>query len=661
MLKNILNVSFLLIVVFVCACTPQEQQKRILSPNGKLAIEFNVIAGKPLYWVEQDSNKVILPSQLGFELNDQRDLSRNFTVKRVTESSFDETWEQVWGEEVSVRNHYNEMRVELQQKGSDGCLMNIVFRAFDDGIAFRYEFPKQKNLQEFEIINELTEFTFFENASVWSIPTQGTRFYESYYTQSLLNELDTVFTPITIETSEGQYMAIHEANLTDYAEMTLIADSTKLNVDLIPWSTGVKVYAQTPFVTPWRTLIIADDLNELVNSRIMLNLNEPCQIEDTSWIQPMKFMGIWWGMHLKSQTWFEGPKHGATTQNAKRYIDFAADHHIGGLLVEGWNEDWKTWEFSFVQPYSDFDMDEVSKYAQEKGVQLIGHHETGGNTLHYEAQMDEAFDYYRKHGVHAVKTGYVGDLLDGKERHGSQYGVRHYRKVIEKAADYQIAIDNHEPVMPTGLQRTFPNLMTQEGVRGQEYDAWSEDGGNRPDHTCILPFTRGLAGPMDFTQGIFNFKNPLNPQARVQTTLAKQLALFVVIYTPLQMAADLPGNYENKPAFQFIEKVPTDWSQSLILDGKIGDYVVTARKDKHSEDWFLGAITDENARELQLDFSFLDEEKTYIARIFKDAKGTDWKSNPQLYLIEEKEINVDSLLDLYLAPSGGTAIWLKCK
>ncbi len=395
----------------------------------------------------------------------------------------------------------------------------------------------------------------------------------------------------------------------------------------------------------------------------MLNLNQHSKIEDTSWIHPEKYIGIWWGMHMEKYTWSQGPKHGATTKNVEKYIDFAATHHIPGVLVEGWNYGWDgDWvangdKFSFTKPYPDYDIDAIVKYAAARGVEIIGHNETGGATINYENQLDSAFAFLRTHGIHAVKTGYVNALLDKKERHSSQYGVRHFLKVVKTAAKYQIMVDNHEPVMPTGLERTYPNFMTQEGVRGQEYDAWSADG-EIPEHTCIVPFTRGLAGPMDFTFGTFNFTNPAHPQTRV-TSLAKQLALYVVIYSPLQMASDLPEDYDNNPAFEFIELVPVDWAKTIILDGKIGDYVMTARKDKYSEDWYVGAITDENSRNLTLKLDFLEKGKKYRAKIFKDTPTSDWKTNPYPISIEKKEVDASSAIDLYLAPGGGAAVCLK--
>ena len=396
----------------------------------------------------------------------------------------------------------------------------------------------------------------------------------------------------------------------------------------------------------------------------MLNLNEPCKIEDTSWIQPGRYIGIWWGMHMKKQTWEQGPKHGATTENTMNYIDFAAKHGFSGVLVEGWNYGWDgDWsangdQFSFTKAYPDFDLEKITSYTASKGVRLIGHNETGGAAQNYEAQLDSAFALYQKCGINAVKTGYVNPLLDHKELHGSQYGVRHYRKVIETAAKYNIMIDNHEPVMPTGLQRTYPNLMTQEGVRGQEYDAWSADGGNPPEHTTTIPFTRGLAGPMDFTPGTFNFNNPVHPQTHPQTTLAKQLALAVVLYSPLQMASDMIENYENNPAFDFITSCPTNWAKTVVPEAKIGEYVTIARKDRDSENWFIGSITNASPREVNLPLSFLDANASYKAHIFADGEEANYKNNPYPVTITEENVNSSTVLTLKQAPGGGTAIMI---
>lgn len=665
MRNRILMINYLLITVNLLIACNSNKTEQVSSPDGKTVLTFTLSNGSPSYSVQKSGKEIVKPSQLGFLLNSGDPFYTGFKLAGVSTASFDETWQQLWGEEIDVRNHYNEIKINLQEEGGKQRMLNLVFRAFDDGVGFRYEFPEQKNLKEFEITDELSEFALVSNDSVWSIPAYKGVYYEMLWKKNTVTALDTVTTPVTIETSDGKYILLHEASLVDYAKMNLYpVEETTLKADLTPWSTGVKVYAKTPFVTPWRTIVLANDLNQLANSRIMLNLNEPSKIEDTSWIHPAKYVGIWWGMHMEKYTWSQGPKHGATTKNMKEYIDFAAAHHISGVLVEGWNYGWDgDWvangdKFSFTKPYPDFDVDAIVKYADEKEIEIIGHNETGGSTINYENQLDSAFAFLQAHGIHSVKTGYVNPLLDKKERHSSQYGVRHYLKVIKTAAKYHIMVDNHEPVMPTGLQRTYPNFMTAEGVRGQEYDAWSQDGGNPPDHTCIVPFTRALAGPMDFTFGTFNFTNSVYPQTRVQTTLAKQLALYVVIYSPLQMASDLPENYVNNPAFEFIEAVPVDWAKTIILDGEIGDYVMTARKDKHSGDWYVGAITDEISRSLTLKLDFLGKNKKFKAKFFMDTRTSDWKTNPYPVLIEEKKVDASSVIDLYLAPGGGAAIQL---
>lgn len=669
MVLKIKKIAFLIVIISVFSSCKNAitEVPSLTSPDGKISVLFELKDGKPIYSVQKEGKIIISPSNLGFVLEGNDSINSDLEIYSITQNSKDETWSQVWGEEVEVRNHYNELIISLKEKDKSKRKFDLVFRAFDDGVGFRYEFPKQKNLSEFKIMTELTEFSMSENDSAWSIPAYKGLYYEELWKKDLLSNKDTITTPVTIETPDGKYLAIHEASLVDYAKMNLFPanGTSKMKVDLTPWADGVKVYAKSPMVTPWRTIILADDLNQLANSRLMLNLNEPSKIKDTSWIQPIKYIGIWWGMHMEKYTWSQGPKHGATTSNVKAYIDFAAEHDIKGVLVEGWNYGWDgDWvadgdKFSFTKPYTDFDIDEISKYAESKGVKLIGHNETGGSTINYERQLDSAYNFYNKYGVTSVKTGYVNPLLDKKERHSSQYGVRHYMKVVETAAKYGIMIDAHEPIMPTGLQRTYPNLMTQEGVRGQEYDAWSSDGGNPPEHTCIIPFTRGLAGPMDFTPGTFNFNNPVFPNTRVQTTLAKQLALYVVIYSPLQMASDLPENYVGNPAFEFIDQVPVEWSESIIVDGKIGDYVVTARKDKHSNNWFVGAITDENARKMMLSFDFLDKDKKYELTIYKDTPNADWKTNSTAVTIEKYEVDSNTFLELQLAKGGGAALYLR--
>lgn len=667
-MKLIKMTKIALLFTLVCslfACGEKESYS-LNSPDGTIEVTFNLSGKKPCYSVSKNGKEIILPSALGFKLS-EGDFDNAFTVTGIKTASFDETWQQPWGEEIDVRNHYNEMTVNLQEESGKKRLLNIIFRVFDDGVGFRYEFPEQPDLKEFLIMDELTEFALADNYQTWSIPAYSIRFYESLYSKMPANELDTVSTPLTMETKDGIFLSIHEANLTDYAAMNLYAkdNTSTLKADLTPWSTGEKVRMKAPGVTPWRTIIIAEKPGDLLLSRMMLNLNEPSKIEDPAWVKTGRYIGIWWGMHREKYTWGQGPKHGATTENVIKYIDFAAKHNFSGVLVEGWNEGWDgDWsangdKFSFTKPYSDFDFDKITKYAAMKNVKLIGHHETGGSTLNYENQLDSAFLLYQRNGVNTVKTGYVNTLLDGKERHSSQYGVRHFRKVIETAAKYHIMIDNHEPVMPTGLQRTWPNLMTQEGVRGQEWNAWSDDGGNPPDHTTIIPFTRGLAGPMDFTPGIFDFTNPVYPNTRVQTTIAKQLALAVVLYSPLQMAADMIENYEDKPAFEFITSCPTNWSKTVVPEAKIGEYLTIARKDRDSEDWFIGSITNQNSRSVSLPLSFLDEGATYKAKIFKDGKDADYKTNPYIVDIEEIDVTSKTILDLQQATSGGTAIILR--
>lgn len=650
-------VSLFSFLVFLSACSSQKKTEA-QSPDGSIVLNVGIDEGRLYYTLNKKDKPVLNKSYLGFELKDSS-LKDNFHIVSTEQSSFSEKWNQPWGEEITVDNTYNQLKINIEEKDGLKRQFSVVFRIFNDGFGFRYEFPEQENLKDFIIMDELTEFSLAGDHKAWSIP-YDTEFYEGLYTPSPVSQLDTVCGPLTMETADGQFLAIHEANLADYAAMNLFPEnkSTVLRTYLTPWSTGEKVFMKAPHTTPWRTMIIAESAGDLLLSRLMLNLNEPSKIEDTSWIQPGRYIGIWWGMHMKKYTWEEGPKHGATTENTIRYIDFAAKHNFQGVLVEGWNKGWEDWKsFEFTAPYSDFDIAKITDYAAAKNVKLIGHHETGGSTINYEKQMDSAFAYYEKYGVNAVKTGYVGGKLDGKEMHSSQYGVRHYRKVIETAAQHHIMIDNHEPVMPTGLQRTYPNLMTQEGVRGQEWNAWSKDGGNPPEHTTIIPFTRGLAGPTDFTPVIFNFDNPVLPQTRVRTTLAKQLALFVVLYSPLQMAADMIENYENNPApFEFITSCPVNWSKTIIPHAKIGEYITIARKDRNSENWYVGSITNADKRQLTLNLDFLEKGAKYKAKIFKDGANADYESNPYPVDIEEIEVTSDSKIDLNLARSGGSAI-----
>lgn len=652
------------------ACTPRAS---VSSPDGAIRLIFSLDPdGTPRYAVERHGQPLLAPSALGFTLA-SGDLSHDFRLLSTDTASYDETWETTWGEERYIRNHYRQLTVRLEH--ASGIRMDILFRAFDDGFALRYVFPEQAQ-DSLIILSEATEYAFVADHAAWSIPWR-TEYYEALWTREPLSAKDTTCAPITLELQDGGYAFLHEANLTDYpAENFYTGGTTTVRTFLTPWQNGVAAYIRTPFATPWRMMVLADDLPGLVASRLMLNLNDPCAIDDTSWIRPMKFIGIWWGMHLKTMTWSQGPHHGATTANMRRYIDFAADNGFGGVLAEGWNVGWEGWDgidpdarFSFVTPYSDYDIDALADYAHRRGVEIVFHHETGGDAALYEAELDTAYAYIEQHGMHAVKTGYVAPIIttvDGPQYNRSQAGVRHYRRVIETAAQHHVCIDNHEPVMPTGLQRTYPNLFTQEGVRGQEWNAWSTDGGSPAEHVTVLPYTRMLAGPADYTPGVFNFDNPVIPGTRVHATLANQLGLFVVLYSPLQMACDLPENYLRHPReFQFIRDVPCDWQRSRLLDGRIGDYVVFARQDRHSDDWFIGAVNDETARTLTLDWSFLPA-GTYTATIYRDAPDAHWQTNPYATAIDTLTIHVapeaaetTAPLSLFTAAGGGFAITLR--
>lgn len=657
--------TFLALVAAMLFSCGSYKSYRVTSPANTNQLVFGLTkSGQPQYSFSNRGKSVIEPSLLGFEFEGASKMTEGFTITGTEEKTVNQTWEQPWGETKIIRDHHKQLIVHLKEKTGEQRLVDLIFRVFEDGLGFRYSFPPQPNLGKVKILNEVTQFTFTDDNDVWSIPVhRDNSYYESHYKKSPMSATDTINTPATFETKNKLYIAIHEANLTDFASMTLLkANGNQYKSELVPWADGVKVYAQTPFETPWRTIIVGDKPGDLATSTLMLNLNEPSKIKDQSWIEPSKYIGIWWGMHLEKYTWGQGPKHGATTKITKEYIDFAAEHTLDGVLVEGWNAGWDgDWTadgkaFSFTKPYPDFDLDEIARYAAIKNVRLIGHHETAGAAKHYESQLDDAFKLYNKVGVNTVKTGYVNKYLDKKEWHDSQYGVRHYRKVVETAAKYRIMIDNHEPIKGTGLQRTYPNLMTQEGGRGQEFNAWSADGGNTPEHTSTLPFTRMLSGPMDYTPGIFDFGYKTPQGAKVQTTLAHQLGLYVVLFSPLQMAADLPENYVGKPEFKFVKDVPCIWSETRVLDAKIGEFTVMARKDWDGKNWYLGAITNREARKLSLPLSFLDAGKSYTAEIYSDGNGADYKINPTPVNITSKVVNQSITLDLNLAPGGGTAI-----
>lgn len=673
-MKNLAKIVFFL--VFWNFFILYGESVDIQSPSGIVQVRFELKDGIPFYSVSRLGTLLIDRSRMGFVLKNGFQLKEGFQIEKVDRDTVDENWEQVWGEACLIRNHYHEAVISLAgKKGSNTGRMQIAFRVFDDGVGFRYIIPSAEKGQYVEIMDELTEFSFVSDNVVWWIPAYKWNRYEYLYKKSFLHELDTVHTPLTMETPNGLYLSLHEANLTDFASMTLAhTDGFTLKSDLVPWWDGVKVRGTLPIVTPWRTIQIADTPGGLITSYLILNLNEPNRLEDVSWIHPGKYVGVWWEMHLGLSTWGSGPKHGATTKNTMKYIDFAAKHGFQGVLVEGWNVGWDgDWmrnaeKFNFLQPYSDFDLKFLAEYARKKGVFLIGHHETAAGIANYERQMEEAFAMYEQLGVPAVKTGYVAQgrgvkWVDEKgdthyEWHHGQFMVRHYRKVVETAARHHIMIIAHEPIKDTGIRRTYPNMMSREGARGQEYNAWSGDGGNPPEHTAILPFTRLLSGPMDFTPGIFDltFEN-IRPNNRVNTTLAKQLALYVVIYSPFQMAADLPENYEKNPKpFQFIKDVAVDWEKTLVLNGRIGDYVTIARQKRGSDEWFLGSLTDEEGRFFEIPLYFLTPGRVYRAQIYRDADNGDWKTNPYAMVIEERDVTSDSILPIRLAPGGGMAV-----
>ena len=634
------------------------KNEMVTSPDGAVTVTVGVKDHRPFYTVDYQGRTLVAPSHLGFRL-DHEELGANMTMGKVGRSSKDETWTQPWGENETARNHYNELTVDYREH--TGRLMQVVFRVFNDGFGFRYNLPSQDKRKEYCIQDELTEITLAHDAKAWSIQSNHTAYFEGIYTADLLSKKDTVCTPLTIEYEKDLFLAIHEAALEDYASINLTPrsgddGSVRLLTALTPWRNGVKVYAKGELKSPWRTMIISKTAGGLLTSDLMLNLNEPSRIEDTSWIEPGRYIGIWWSIHKKQNTWEMGPTHGATTENVKRYIDFAARHGFSGVLAEGWNPGWGQGEkISYLESYPDFDIEEVCRYGQSKGVRFIGHTETWGNATLLENQMEEAFSWFEKLGIRAVKTGYVGHYFDGKELAKSQYGIRHYRRVIECAAKHHIMIDNHEPAMPTGIQRTWPNLMTQEGVRGQEYNAWDRRGGNPPAHTVTLPFTRGLAGPTDFTPAIFNFSEIVKG-THPHSTLAKQLGEFVVIYSPLQMAADAIENYEGQPALSFIENCPTTWSKTLVPNGEIGKYITIARKARHGDSWFIGSITNEEARNIDIALDFLDEGAAYRAMIYEDGPEADYEQNPYEMTIRQINVAKGDTLHLRLARSGGAAI-----
>ena len=643
------------------------------SPGNVLCVEVTTDNdGRPSYAVLRDGRPVIAPSRLGMMFTHVPKFERNLEIASQARDSVDQTWEQPWGERREIRNHYNQLTVTLREKTGPKRDFDVVFRIYDDGIGFRYDFRRQPGLEQADIAEELTEFTLAEDATAWWIPAFEWNREEYLYHTTPLQEVGDAQTPITLRTKDGLHVSIHEAALVDYSGMNLTrVDGRKLKAALTPGSGGAaRVVRATPFHTPWRTLQVARRAGDLVESSLILNLNEPNALGDVSWVKPMKYVGVWWEMHLDLKTWAAGPKHGATNENVRRHIDFAAANGFGGVLVEGWNVGWNAdWfgngeSFSFTQPYPDFDLPALSRYAQDKGVVLIGHHETSGNAAHYESQLGDAFDLYQRMGIPAVKTGYVADAGQAKVRapdggvvyawHEGQDMANHHLRVVTEAAKRHIAVNPHEPVKDTGLRRTYPNWITREGARGMEFSAWGQPG-NPPEHEANLVFTRLLAGPMDYTPGIFGMHT--RAPDGIATTWAKQLALYVVIYSPLQMAADLLDNYEKNPGpFQFIKDVPVDWEETRVLNGEVGDYVTIVRKERGGENWYLGSLTDEHPRELQVSLDFLDPGRRYTAQVYRDGEHADWKTRREDIVIEQREVSRGDTLPLRLAPGGGQAI-----
>ena len=667
-----LGFFWLCFLVLTTSCKDTSSDNiEVNSPDGKVSVVFQLSdKGEPQYLAYFDGEMVLDVSKLGFDLNNDRDLTDGFEVKDIEQSTFDETWEQPWGEEQFIRNHYNELKVKLQETSDLERQIDLVFRVFDDGIGFRYEFPKQANLEDIEVIAELTEFNMTDNHNAWWIPAFEPNRYEYLYQHTPIAEMGKVHTPVTFETASGVYMSIHEAALKEYSSMTI--DGTKgnkLKCELVPYSKEEKsrAFLSTGQSTPWRTIQLAKSPAALLTSYLMLNLNEPNKLGDVSWFKPGKYVGIWWEMHINKGTWSAGDMHSATTENTKKYIDFAAANGFDGVLVEGWNTGWDgDWVkngdvFSFTTSYPDFDLPTLAEYAKSKGVYLVGHHETGGNIDNYEQQMTDAFQLYADNNVKAVKTGYVehGNILsNGKYHHGQAY-IEHFYKVIELAASHQIAIVAHEPIKDTGERRTYPNIISREGARGQEFNAWSADGGNPPSHTLIMPFTRCLASPMDFTPGVFDLTLPTKADNQVNTTLAKQLALYVTMYSPMQMACDLPENYAKYPdAFEFIKQVGVDWETTKVINAAIGEHLTIARKEKGTGNWFVGGITNEESRTMDIEFDFLEAGEVYAATIYKDGKEANYKTNPEDFVIETLDIKKGDKITVNLAAGGGFAISL---
>lgn len=690
-MKNFLILSLAGFILWSCGGT-SDLAYQVNSPDDQISITFMTIGGKAAYTVSYKGSTQIDTSYLGFEFKDQPSLTENLSIKNQSLTTVDETWEMVWGEQREVRNNYNELRLTLQENKAPNRTFDVVFKAYNDGIGFRYEFPEQAALSdEVVITEEMTQFNLTGDHKVWWIPGDWD-IYEYLYTESKFSKINaydqfipgdhlgqvylhsnSVNTPVTMKSDEGVYLSFHEADLTDYAGMTLKVDTSDLSMvsELVGNDAGIKVKTQAPFVTPWRTIQIADRAENLLESNLIVNLNDPNELGDIEWFKPMKYIGIWWDMHLNRRTWdYASGNHGATTAYTKELIDFAAENDMGGVLVEGWNTGWETWTdpnmrdtiFDFTTPYPDYDLEYLANYANSKGLEIIMHHETSGAVARYEERMDSAYQLMNKLGIHSVKTGYVGTIIPDGEYHHGQWMVNHYQNTLDKGAKYEVAINMHEPIKATGLRRTYPNAISREGARGQEYNAWAGDGASPPSHLPTIAFTRMLSGPFDYTPGIFNLSlKPYKDNHPIKSTLALQLGLYVNIYSPIQMAADLIDYYKENPAFQFILDVGVDWEQSKVLDGEPGDFLVTARQEKGTDDWFVGGMTDENARDYTLKLDFLEEGKTYMAKVYRDADDTHFLDNPTAIDIVAMEVTKGDEILVNMKEAGGFAVSLIAK
>lgn len=704
-----LSLTFILILA---CCKEGGKPPSASSPDGEIKVQFGLTeGGTPQYKVDYKNNTIIHWSRLGISFKEAEDMIKGFKVEDIKSQTYDDIWPMPWGEQSTVRNHYNELKIFLKEDKEDGRGLNLIFRVFDDGVGFRYELPKSEIEgadDKLIITDEHTMFSLTGDHKVWWIPGDWD-IYEHLYTESKFSTIDAlakrdhpnlsatyipenaVNTPVTMKTESGVYLSFHEANLTDYAGMTLKVNQKDLTMTsglVGSERIGGKAEISLPFQTPWRTIQIADRAGDLIESKLILNLNPPSKVGNAEFFTPMKYMGIWWEMHIGKSTWdMESSqdmntytkkkkrgesRHGATTANAMKYIDFAASNGIQGLLVEGWNTGWNKWinddregVFDFITPYADYDFERVMAYAKEKGIKVIMHHETSSAPRTYEKQMLPAYDFMQQHGISAVKTGYVGKIIPKGEYHHGQWMVRHYHKVLEETAKRGIAVNAHEPIKGTGKRRTYPNAIAREGLRGQEFNAWASDGGNPPNHLPTVAFTRMLSGPIDFTPGAFNIKfNEYKKENQVNTTLAHQLALYVVIYSPVQMACDLPQHYTladgtTHPAFAFISDVGVDWADTQVLDGEVGDYVVIARREKGTDHWFVGGITNEDKRDYKLSLSFLPKGQQFSLTLYKDGAEAHWDSKPEDYEIETMVVNSEQTIDIHMAPGGGFAASIK--